>query len=507
MYTANPLFRGRSRRRAGAVAFASSPPASYSTSLPRPRILTNHSYVALVVGGVAGDGIDVARHFELREVDLVPQDGTHPAEPLHELAPLLGPIRDKLQRAPKLFVLIRQPLQHRAALDGLQLRARLRVLEVLVVLLLLGREVHDGVLAGLAVVQNVPVDLHVLPHDERLHGTHLEAHQSIFFAEAVLPAVLRDLVEELADELLLLDELDVPERVRGELDGLREPVLAAVRHVHDHEDDGREPNIEQVALHELVLEVRGPSHDEPVDVRAVVRDEVLRREFGDLAHVVLALLQTQARETQRRLPATAVLLGQIDGNLVDHLAVVPRERPEQTAVAVHHHEPVLVVALQELGEHLRVELVVAHVQRRVDGLEGLEVDVQLLLLALIRQHGAAVNQQAVRRHAAVPLQARLRGADGVKHGLPVHARLDVGRRAGLVREHLVRQVDLALGRDHQGDHGRAVAASLLQAFHELADLPHLDLRLILFHFYAAHPFRRVASACLWTARGGKSLKG
>ena len=66
-----------------------------------------------------------------------------------------------------------------------------------------------------------------------------------------------------------------------------------------------------------------------------VGDHVLAGHFVGHAHF---RLQPQARETQRRLAAAAVLLGQIHGNLVDHLAMVPRERPEQTTVAVHHHD-------------------------------------------------------------------------------------------------------------------------------------------------------------------------
>ena len=42
-----------------------------------------------------------------------------------------------------------------------------------------------------------------------------------------------------------------------------------------------------------------------------------------------------------------------------------------------------------------MELVVTEVERGVDGLEGLEVDVDLLLLALVRDDGAAVDDQTV----------------------------------------------------------------------------------------------------------------
>ena len=48
--------------------------------------------------------------------------------------------------------------------------------------------------------------------------------------------------------------------------------------------------------------------------------------------------------------------------------------------------------------YLCVKFVVAQVQRRVDGLERLEVNVDLLLFALIGDDRAAVHHQTKRRH-------------------------------------------------------------------------------------------------------------
>ena len=75
--------------------------------------------------------------------------------------------------------------------------------------------------------QGVPVHVEALPHDQGLDGAHLEAGKRVGDAEDELARVLRDLVEELGDQALLLDELDVGERVSRELDGLVEAVLAA----------------------------------------------------------------------------------------------------------------------------------------------------------------------------------------------------------------------------------------------------------------------------------------
>jgi hypothetical protein len=60
------------------------------------------------------------------------------------------------------------------------------------------------------------------------HRAHLEAHERVLHAEHVLARVLRHLVEELADQPLLLHELDVGQKVGRELDRLVEAVLAAL---------------------------------------------------------------------------------------------------------------------------------------------------------------------------------------------------------------------------------------------------------------------------------------
>ena len=48
--------------------------------------------------------------------------------------------------------------------------------------------------------------------------------------------------------------------------------------------------------------------------------------------------------------------------------VVPGERSEERPVTVHDDESVPLVALEELGQSFGVELVVAEVEGRVDGL-------------------------------------------------------------------------------------------------------------------------------------------
>jgi hypothetical protein len=89
---------------------------------------------------------------------------------------------------------------------------------------------------------------------------------------------------------------------------------------------------------------------------------------------------------------------------VNDLAGVARNGAEEGPVAVHDDEAELLVALEQVGQGLGVELVVAEVERGVDGPPGLDVDVDLLFLAFVGEDGAAVDEQAVLWHAGVELQ-------------------------------------------------------------------------------------------------------
>ena len=56
---------------------------------------------------------------------------------------------------------------------------------------------HDKRTECLRVAKTDALDVEVLPHNERLNGTHLEAVQRLVDAKHVLICVLRDLLEEL----------------------------------------------------------------------------------------------------------------------------------------------------------------------------------------------------------------------------------------------------------------------------------------------------------------------
>ena len=117
--------------------------------------------------------------------------------------------------------------------------------------------------------------------------------------------------------------------------------------------------------------------------------------LGALPEVVVALLQTETGETQGGLTTTTVLLGQVDLDLVDNVLGVAGEGAVESTVTINDNEAKLVVLLHELDEGLSVKLVVAEIQRGVDGLERLKVDVDHLLLALVRQNGATVDNEAI----------------------------------------------------------------------------------------------------------------
>lgn len=144
---------------------------------------------------------------------------------------------------------------------------------------------------------------------------------------------------------------------------LVEAVLTTVADIDNLDNLRRETRVEHVGLRELSLEVGGTSENETSHIDLVVRDKMLDGKLGNLADVVVTLFITKTRETQRRLTTTAVLLGQIDGELVDDLASVTGNGTEERAVTVHDDEAELGVGLEQLLQRLSVEFVIAEVER------------------------------------------------------------------------------------------------------------------------------------------------
>lgn len=141
----------------------------------------------------------------------------------------------------------------------------------------------------------------------------------------------------------------------------------------------------------------------------------------------MSLFLTKTGETKGRLTTTSVLLGKIDRELVNNLASVAAQGSKESTVTIHDDETELLVRLEEFRQSLSVELVVAEVEGGVDGLEGLEIDVDLSLLALGSQDFTTVDDKTVRGDLVVQLETLLGGGDGRQDGLSVDTGLNVGR--------------------------------------------------------------------------------
>merc|ERR1719264_1836611 len=76
------------------------------------------------------------------------------------------------------------------------------------------------------------------------------------------------------------------------------------------------------------------------------------------------------------------------------------------------------------------------VERSVDWFERLKVNVHLLLLPLVSDDGATVDDQSVWRHLGVELQPVLHRSDCTQHRQPVDPGLDVGGCPVFICQHL-----------------------------------------------------------------------
>ncbi len=247
----------------------------------------------------------------------------------------------------------------------------------------------------------------ILEDDQGLDSTKLKSLEGVVNAIADAAGVLADLLEIFTNELLLLDELDIAERLGRQLDGLVETVLATVRYIHDLDDLGLQTLVEHVGSVEVVLEVGGSGENDAGNVDLVGGDEVLNRQLGNLTDVVVPLFFSETGKTKSRLTTTTVLLGKIDGELVNHVTGVAAEGAKQGAVSVHDDEAELLIRFEQLREGLGVELVVTEVERGVDGLERFEIDVDLPLPAFRCQDFTTVDDQAVGRDLIIQLESLL----------------------------------------------------------------------------------------------------
>ena len=92
--------------------------------------------------------------------------------------------------------------------------------------------------------------------------------------------------------------------------------------VDDLLHDDCQTGVEQVGCIELRLELGASGEDQTGDVGPILRDEQLRGHLCHLSQIVVSLLQTKTSETKGGLSTAAVLLRQVDAELVNHSASV-----------------------------------------------------------------------------------------------------------------------------------------------------------------------------------------
>lgn len=329
----------------------------------QPSIIVEFVFIVVEVG-------------ELLEVEGVAENGADATEALDELVTLGRTVGNKFKVGTKVTVLLGEPLKHGALVDDFHLLTGFLVHEdASVFFLQFGGMKND--LRTLGALEDPASNLQVLEDDQSLSSTSLQSLEGVVDTVADLARVLGDVVEVLVDELLLLDELDIAEGLTSQLYSLVETVLASIRYVDDLDDLGLQTVVEKIGLVEIVLEIGGTSENDASYVDLVGGDEVLYRQFSDLADVVVALFFTETSETQSGLTTTAVLLGKIDGEptpvsfvhgeaswshlLVDNLTGVSRQSAEERTVSVHDDETELLVRLEQLAQCLGVKFVVAKV--------------------------------------------------------------------------------------------------------------------------------------------------
>ena len=100
----------------------------------------------------------------------------------------------------------------------------------------------------------------------------------------------------------------------------------------------------------------------------------------------MSFFVAETRETERRLTSSTVFLGEIDGEFVDYFAGVSGESAKETAVTVHDDKTKTGIIFEKFVECFGVEFVVAKVERCIDGLERLKINVEFSLLAFVRDN-------------------------------------------------------------------------------------------------------------------------
>lgn len=157
----------------------------------------------------------------------------------------------------------------------------------------------------------------------------------------------------------------IPIEYRVTITHLVEAVLATVTNINNLDDFGNQTLIEHITLTQLRFEIRGTGEDEPSHINFVLSNVMLHCQFGDFADIVMTLFITKTRETQSGLSSTTVLLGQINGELVDDFPGVACDGAEKGTVTIHDDESEFGVGFEQFLEGFGMEFVVTQVKRPV----------------------------------------------------------------------------------------------------------------------------------------------
>ena len=153
-----------------------------------------------------------------------------------------------------------------------------------------------------------------------------------------------------------------------------------------------------------------------------------------------------------------MLLRQLHRHPLDDLLVVALQGGKEHAITVNDDETELVIVLEEGEKGVRKEGVLALVGEDVDGSEGLEGNLSLLLsLAVVHEDHAAENAEAILGRRPVKLQLLTGGGDGGDDRLARLTRFNLLSPSQFLRQQLHVLVNRVSCRDVQRDERSSIS--------------------------------------------------
>mmetsp|Transcript_6851 Transcript_6851/g.12224 ORF Transcript_6851/g.12224 Transcript_6851/m.12224 type:complete len:314 (+) Transcript_6851:1921-2862(+) len=307
--------------------------------------------------------------------------------------------------------------------------------------------------SGDRIPQYETIDVQILPNDKMFHCAQLQGLQRVLDHETILARILANFIHILLKQFLLLDQLNLLQRIGTVLNGLAEPILPPVRYVHHLDHNLGKSFIEQITPHQFRLKVGRTRQHQPLNIGPLtVGNKQLRGHLGHFSDVIMPLFQTQTGETQCGLSTPPMLLGKIDREFVQYLPPGALDGTVETSVTVHNDESEGLVVHEEFVEVLGVELVVTEVEGCVDAFEGFEVDVDFLLLPIVGHDRAAVHDESVLGAFVVQFEPLLCAGDSAEDTETVHSTFNVRCRAVFIGEHFINLTYLCSWLDDERDH-------------------------------------------------------